>query len=146
MFTAMRDADEEPPVRGLAELMTAASARVSASKTPSRWQRLSVVLRQPPILAVTSIAILIGGALAISRSDAVNPRVPPHVPVEAPEHARELSPGASEVEQLSDDAGSAATRGDCETARALVTRIVRQAPAYYRDHVANAAAVARCLN
>ena len=134
MFATMRESEEDPPLRGLAELIAAASARVPESAPRSWWQRLAVPLRQPPILAVTSIAILIGGAFAIWRPGAVPAPAAPDVP-----------PAARHLQQMSDDAASAAIRGDCATARALATRLARQAPAYYRDHVATVADVARCL-
>ncbi|CAN5229003.1 hypothetical protein BH11MYX1_BH11MYX1_10680 [soil metagenome] len=68
VFSAMREADEEPPRRGLADLL--AAARAHAPQPVSWWQRFTNVLRQPPMLALATIAILVGGALVIVRPDA----------------------------------------------------------------------------
>ena len=215
VFSAMRASDEDPPACGLAELMAAARAHVP---TPVPWwQRIAHVLRQPPALALASIAILIGGALVIARPDAtieqVAPRTranvapataPPRPPPNAAPHdevrakdaepardskasgprARATPSAAGEsagwiqapatepaaaptktdalsnhqeadltsasaqliLQQLSARAASAAARGDCEAARALATRVAARDPAYYRDHVAIDAGVAKCLN
>ena len=189
VFSAMRAADEEPPMHGLAALMAAATA--GAPKRLTWWQRLNHALRQPPVLALASGAILIGGAVliwgahVISRPgaprEAVAPRGAPIAPVvvaprassprvevtaaaSAPgvEHAMAaatvvhtppLTPEAAQrtsselaPQTLFVQASAAAARGDCETARTLATRVARQAPAYYRNHVVTDAAVATCLN
>ncbi len=218
VFSAMRAADEDPPARGLAELM--AAARAHAPTPIPWWQRLAHVLRQPPTLALASIAILIGGALLIARPDATieqvapqprsnvapatapllpapppatsisaphdevrakdaepvrdpKPSVPrprPHATpsavgesagrIQAPESETTAAPPKADalsnheeeraqtqlLWQLTDRATSAAARGDCETAKALATRVAARDPAYYRDHVAIDAAVAKCLN
>lgn len=200
VFSVMRAADEEPPMHGLAALMAAATAH--APKPQTWWQGVTHALRQPPVLALASIAILIGGALVISRPDpsleavaprvapltpvapstlAIEPRVAPNAPAVEPRRivsprsemrAAAPAPGSEDAESpataaalptlplaaeqgasgvlalqgLFAEATSAAARGDCETARALATRVARQAPVYYRDHVATDAAVATCLN
>jgi len=211
VFSEMRAVDEDPPARGLAELM--AAARAHAPTPVPWWQRIAHALRQPPALAVASIVILIGGALVISRPDATieevapttrsnvaptaipprGPSTPPQderrakaavtpkdmtppprpraTPSAAGESAGHLQAPSSEnravppswlgahsnpeqesapsqlgLQQLSEKAALAATRGDCEAAKALATRVAAQDPAYYRDHVASDAAVAKCLN
>jgi hypothetical protein len=61
--------DEDPPSRGLDALM--AAARVKAEQMtepePSWWRRVLDVLRKPPVLALASVMVLIGGAVLISQ-------------------------------------------------------------------------------
>lgn len=60
--------DEEPSDRGLASLMAAARAQAEVMKpAPSWWARLLVTLRQPPVLALASAALLVSGGLVITR-------------------------------------------------------------------------------
>ncbi len=68
--------DEEPPARGLDALMAAArdkAAKMSATDTPETepwWQRMFAVFRRPPVLALASVTVLIGGGLFLaSRKD-----------------------------------------------------------------------------
>lgn len=70
VWLSMRD--EEPSDKGLAALMAAAREQADASKEPKQtfWQKLLATLRRPPVLALASVAILLGGALVIAnRSD-----------------------------------------------------------------------------
>ena len=194
------------------------------------WQRIVAALRRPPILALATVMILIGGVVIFTRhsdelekaptaptllperskpavrdlelhSDPTTPPAvklavpadPPEKEVQRPTHAvtrptttshphetppaltddgfaagqnhdtmpqptghGALSKGGEEkldakkdaktptpppnevlVEQLATQARSAATRGDCETARSIGARIARQDASYYREHVAN---------
>jgi hypothetical protein len=228
VWLSMRD--EDPPTRGLDALMAAARSHVDVLAKPTLWQRIVAALRSPPILALATVMILIGGVVLFTRHsdelekaptapaplDRSKPAVrdlelhseptttPPaklvvpdpadkevqHPPTLQPPHPvsrprttsrpRESPPltddsfaagqnhdamprpaghgtlsGASEekldgkkdtkaptppnevlVEQLATQARSAATRGDCETARSIGARIARQDASYYRDHVA----------
>jgi hypothetical protein len=59
--------DEDPPERGLAELMAAARVKAGEMKPVPWWQRLAAVLRRPPVLALASVMVLIGGAVLIGR-------------------------------------------------------------------------------
>jgi len=62
--------DEEPPQRGLAELMAAARVKadeMAAAQQPSLWQRFVDMMRRPQVLALATIMILIGGAVFISQ-------------------------------------------------------------------------------
>jgi hypothetical protein len=58
--------DEDPPTRGLDALMAAARAKAEVLATPPWWKRLLHALSRPPVLALASIMILIGGAVLIS--------------------------------------------------------------------------------
>lgn len=232
VWLSMRD--EDPPTRGLDALMAAARSHVEVLAKPTLWQRIIAALLRPPMLALATVMILIGGVVIFTRhSDELEkaptapaplerskPAVrdlelhseptttPPaklavpadpadkevqHPPTLQPPHSvsrptppsrpHEQSPptddgfaaggnhdamprpaahgtmsGAAEekldgkkdakaptpppnevlVEQLATQARSAATRGDCETARSIGARIARQDASYYREHVANA--------
>ncbi len=64
MWISMRD--EEPPAAGLAELL--AAARVKAEEMRPRepwWRRIAVALRRPPVLALATAVVLLGGAVVI---------------------------------------------------------------------------------
>jgi hypothetical protein len=64
-FRAM--ADEDPPERGLAELMAAARVKAEEMKPVPWWQRIAATLRRPSVLALASVLVLIGGAVLIGR-------------------------------------------------------------------------------
>lgn len=59
--------DEDPPERGLAELMAAARVKAEEMARPSWWQRLVALLRRPPVLALATVLVLIGGAVFIGQ-------------------------------------------------------------------------------
>jgi hypothetical protein len=67
VWLAMRD--EDPPDRGLADLLAAARQQAAAMQPrPSVWwQRLLAALRRPPVLAFATVAVLIAGAVLIGR-------------------------------------------------------------------------------
>ena len=78
--------DEDPPDRGLAELMAAARVKAEQMAQPSWWQRVFAVLRRPPVLALATVMVLIGGAVFIGkRSDKLEAPPP-----SAPEPQRQL--------------------------------------------------------
>jgi hypothetical protein len=58
--------DEDPPERGLADLMAAARVKAETMATPSLWQRCVDAMRRPPVLALATVMVLIGGAALIS--------------------------------------------------------------------------------
>ena len=59
--------DEEPPDRGLAELMAAARVKADQLATPSWWERVVAVLRRPAVLALATVMVLLGGAVILGR-------------------------------------------------------------------------------
>jgi hypothetical protein len=62
--------DEDPPERGLAELLAAARSKAEEMAEPSWWERVVAMLRRPPVLALATVMILIGGAVLVAnRSD-----------------------------------------------------------------------------
>jgi hypothetical protein len=87
VWLEMRDSDEEPPQSGLAALMAAARVQADVMAKPPWWKRVAAVLRRPPVLALASVAVLIGGAVLITRNDAIE-KATPTVPMTAPERER----------------------------------------------------------
>ena len=68
VWLSMRDADAEPGDRGMAALMAAAREQAEAMKPKRSW--LAVLLdqlRRPPVLALATVVVLIGGAVVISQ-------------------------------------------------------------------------------
>ncbi len=60
--------DEDPPDSGLAELLAAARTKAETLSQPSWWQRVVALLRRPPVFALATVMILLGGALLIGRT------------------------------------------------------------------------------
>jgi hypothetical protein len=63
--------DEDPPDRGLSELMAAArqqAAVMTEVGKPSWWRRALVQLMRPPVLALATVMILLGGAVLVTSS------------------------------------------------------------------------------
>lgn len=73
VWVSMRENDEDPPDRGLAALMAAAREKASAMAEPPRaswFHKIFATLRRPPVLALASVMVLLGGALVVmQRSD-----------------------------------------------------------------------------
>jgi len=66
VWLAMRD--EDPPERGLAELLAAARAKAETMQArPTLWQRLAAGLGRPPALALATVLVLVGGAVFLGR-------------------------------------------------------------------------------
>lgn len=62
--------DEDPPERGFAELMAAARAKAEIMANPPWWKRLGELLRRPPVLALATVVVLIGGVIIVHRDRA----------------------------------------------------------------------------
>lgn len=62
--------DEDPPERGLAELMAAARAKAEIMASPPWWKRLGELLRRPPVLALATVVVLIGGVIIVHHAPA----------------------------------------------------------------------------
>jgi hypothetical protein len=62
--------DEDPPQRGLAELMAAAreQAKAMAEVPTPWWKRALVVMMRPPMLALASVVVLLGGVFVVTSS------------------------------------------------------------------------------
>lgn len=69
MRSMWRDmADEEPSDRGMAALLAAAREKADQMRPKeSWWAKLVDVLRRPPVLAMATVVVLIGGAVVISQ-------------------------------------------------------------------------------
>ena len=69
VWVSMRESEDDPPDRGLAALMSAAREKAAEMAAPeeSWWQRVLAVFRRPPVLALASVTVLLGGALVITQ-------------------------------------------------------------------------------
>lgn len=70
VWVSMRESDEDPPDRGLSALMAAArtkAAEMTPAPTESWWQKVLAVFRRPPVLALATVTVLLGGALFITQ-------------------------------------------------------------------------------
>jgi hypothetical protein len=107
--------DEDPPARGLAELMAAARTQADAMRPKESWWRKSLALLvRPPVLAAATVIVIVGGAIALNRKGVDDASVPVAV-----EQGR-AEPGANRADPAKDEApsipaagsGSAATADD----------------------------------
>lgn len=65
--------DEDPPDTGMAALMAAARQKAAEMAPPPRkslWARVLETLKAPPVLALATVVVLIGGAIVIKNHDA----------------------------------------------------------------------------
>ncbi len=68
MFREMRE--EEPSDKGMAALLTAAREKAEEMKPKRSWFAVLLEqLRRPPVLAMATVVVLIGGAVVISQRD-----------------------------------------------------------------------------
>ncbi len=70
VWVAMREADEDPPDRGLDALMAAARSKAADMAPPPResfWTKVLATFRRPPVLALASVTVLLGGALFVAQ-------------------------------------------------------------------------------
>lgn len=83
--------DEDPPERGLAELMAAARVKAEKMTKPSLWQRIAALLRRPPVFALATVLIIIGGVVFIgNRKDKLQ-----HEETAGGENAPAIAPGSA---------------------------------------------------
>ncbi len=95
--------DEDPPERGLAELMAAARAKAEVMGHPSWWQRVLDLVRKPTVLAFATIVVLVSGAVLIgNRKEAMDAEST--APASAPAHATTPAQGAAGGEVAPADA------------------------------------------
>lgn len=57
--------DEDPPERGLAELMAAARVKAEVMMRPPWWKRVLDVMKRPPVLALATVVVLLGGVIVV---------------------------------------------------------------------------------
>jgi hypothetical protein len=91
--------EEEPPARGLAELMAAARAQADVMKpTESWWRRSFALLVRPPVLAAATVLVIVGGAIALNRGGgtdhAASPVVESGLRADQAPAAKQQVPGA----------------------------------------------------
>ena len=71
VWLSMRDNDEDPPDSGVSALMAAARSQAMQMAPAPWWKRLLDQLRRPPVLALASLLVLIGGAVLLTKHDAI---------------------------------------------------------------------------
>jgi hypothetical protein len=81
----MRDNDEEPRDSGVSALMAAARSQAMQMAPAPWWKRMLEQLRRPPVLALASLLVLIGGAVLLTKHDAIE-----KAPTSAPMREKEL--------------------------------------------------------
>jgi hypothetical protein len=105
--------DEEPPDRGLAELLAAARGAAETMRgRPTLWQRLVAGLRRPPALALATVMVLVGGAVILGRRgvDVPAPAASsgaPGLEVAPPAPRKESGPDLRKAEAVAEPDGSA---------------------------------------
>lgn len=124
--------DEDPPERGLADLM--AAARVKANEMtvkPSLWQRFMESLRRPPVLALATVMVLIGGAVLVSnRSKDMDAQPTVTAPEAQSGTATVVTESAARDEGRAPSAGSAAAEATPSVPPTIVGgAALEQAPA-----------------
>jgi len=105
--------DEEPPDRGLAELLAAARGAAETMRgRPTLWQRLVAGWRRPPALALATVMVLVGGAVILGRRgvDVPAPAAPSGAPglvVAPPAPRTESGPDLRKAGAVAESDGSA---------------------------------------
>jgi hypothetical protein len=85
--------DEDPPERGLAELMAAARVKAEIMARPPWWKRALDVMKRPPVLALATVVVLVGGVIVVGHhKEDVQTAAPAVQP--PPEAAPVLAPAA----------------------------------------------------
>jgi len=110
--------DEEPPTRGLDALMAAARAKAEVLATPPWWKRLLQGLMRPPVLALASIMVLIGGAVLFSNHKRADEAMPTMKQPPSAEGAGAPPPAAATPPPAETGEGQAAPEADLKKARA----------------------------
>jgi hypothetical protein len=85
VWLSMRDSDEDPPDSGVSALMAAARSQAMQMAPAPWWKRMLDQLRRPPVLALASLLVLIGGAVLLTKHDAIE-----KAPTSAPAQEKEL--------------------------------------------------------
>lgn len=116
--------DEEAPVRGMAELLAAARAK-AVDMAPVPWWRRAF---RPPVLALATIALIVGGVVLLTRSSKDN-----------------TAPAQPQLDTLLDRGKTAASRGDCAVVRETIRKISKENQQFYRSRVANERAFDKCM-
>jgi hypothetical protein len=112
--------DEEPPERGFAELMAAARVKADEMARPSLWERIVATLRRPPVLALATVTVLVGGAVMIGRNkDDLEVRPETKEPATMETNVETIAPSAAPpIEEAAQGSAAAApsTTGAAEPA------------------------------
>ena len=74
LFASMRATDEEPPPNGMAALMAAARVKAEEMRPQSTWWERFAGLMRSPMMAFAGVAILVTGAVVVTRHQAEAPK------------------------------------------------------------------------
>jgi hypothetical protein len=75
VWVSMRD--EDPPTKGLTELLAAARTKAEEMQPKeSWWRRTLATLVRPPVLALATVVVLVGGTVVITKRNADSELVP----------------------------------------------------------------------
>jgi len=85
VWLSMRDSDEDPPDSGVSALMAAARSQAMHMTPKPWWKRMFEQLRRPPVLALATLLVLIGGAVLMTKRDTIE-----KAPTTAPAPSKEL--------------------------------------------------------
>lgn len=90
--------DEDPPERGLAELMAAARTQADVMKPAEKepwWRGPFAFLTRPPVMAAAALVVVIGGAVALKGRNVDDASMAPAI-ANREERAKEVTLGASD--------------------------------------------------
>jgi hypothetical protein len=107
--------DEDPPARGMAELMAAARVKAEEMAKPSLWQRVMAALRRPPVLAFATVVVLVGGAALIGQRGDKMEAEPPSLRAEQDRALEQsMAPAGSAVSAAAPESTGAAAAAPAE--------------------------------
>ncbi len=98
--------EEDPPSRGFSDLMAAARVKAVEMKPEPWWRRAFASLVRPPMLAATTVALLIGSTVALTRragTDAAAPVVESGLRERAEADKQVAGPRAPARDQFDDE-------------------------------------------
>lgn len=148
VWMSMRE--EDPPQRGLAELLAAAREKAAAMEPqPSLWQRMIAGLRRAPVLALATVLVLLGGAVFFTRrSERMQPEMvtapPPAATTLSP--ARSVDTGGGPSEQATDNQPAGTEEGKLDVPDGRGGGRSHVAPADDDAHAASGASPDRSAN
>jgi hypothetical protein len=101
--------EQEPPAAGMSALLAAARVQAASMQPQPTWpQRMLAALRRPPVLALATVVVVIGGAMLVTlRIEGVPPA---GAPMSAADRAREAT-GVAPTDDLAAAGAEPPVRG-----------------------------------